>query len=416
MAVAGDTEVNAGARIMQRCDALAELSEDSYGLTRTFGTSMHRHALELIGKWMSEAGMNVRQDAAGNLIGRYEAAEEGAPCIMMGSHQDSVRDAGKYDGPLGIVAPIEAVSALARTAARLPVAIEVIAFTDEEGTRFQTALLGSRAVVGTLDRATLCARDRSGITLAEAMREFGLDPDRIDEARRRPHEIIAFVETHIEQGPRLQDADQPLGVVTGIAGASRLRVGLSGQAGHAGTVPMDRRRDAMCAAAEMVLACEDLAVGEQEMVATVGQVTVGPGAINVIPGEAAFAVDLRAPVDADRERGERELIRRFEDVASRRGVGIDVDILYRAGACASDSEIMNRLAVAVGSVGGKPLRLVSGAGHDAMAMAGLVPMGMLFVRCKDGISHNPAEEIRLDDADMAARALVEFLRSYTTTA
>jgi len=367
-------------------------------------------------RWMREAGMSVRRDAAGNLVGRYEAAEAGSPCIMMGSHQDSVRDAGKYDGPLGIVTPIEAVTALQRAGTRLPVAIEVIAFTDEEGTRFQTTLLGSRAVAGALDPATLRTCDSDGVSVADAMREFGLDPDRIHEAQRTPDEILAFVETHIEQGPRLQDADRPLGVVTGIVGATRLHVRLTGQAGHAGTVPMDRRRDAMCAAAEMILACESFAAGKQDMVATIGQVNVKPGAINVIPGEVTFTVDLRAPVDTDREHGERELMVQFNGIASRRGMDVCTEILHSAAACASAPEIMDRLTAAIRSEGDEPLSLVSGAGHDAMAMAALAPMGMLFVRCRDGISHNPAEEIRIEDADKAARALLAFLRSYSVNA
>lgn len=402
----------AGRQIIDRCDALAELTETPTGLTRTFGTRMHRRALDLIAGWMEEAGMSWREDTAGNLIGRYEGRDSGAPTLMMGSHQDTVRNGGRYDGMLGIVAPLAAIDALHRARERLPIAVELAVFTDEEGVRFQTTLLGSKAIAGTLAPAALEARDGDGVTLAEAMRDFGADPERLGQAAYPPGALLAFVETHIEQGPQLEHAGRPLGVVTAIAGGTRLEVTLTGQAGHAGTVPMARRHDALAGAAAAIRAIEDHCRDDGVVVGTVGRIAVEPGAINVIPGRAVLTADIRAPADTHRRATVTALCETIAAIAAKRELGCEIRTLYDTDGCACDPRLVDGLSAAVTDESLEPLRLYSGAGHDAMAMAAIAPVGMLFVRCRGGVSHHPDEAITAADADAAALVLRRFLRDF----
>jgi allantoate deiminase len=401
-----------GAEIMARLDRLSVHSETEVGLTRRFATPQHRAAADLILDWMRNAGMSAEMDAVGNVVGRYEGTEPGLPAIMMGSHQDSVRQGGRYDGMLGIVAPISCVKALNEAGVRLPFAIEVVAFGDEEGLRFQTTLLGSRALSGTFDPAVLSRRDDDGITLEQAMRDFGLDPDAVPGLARNRRDLLAYVETHIEQGPVLEAEGRPVGIVTAIAGGARLTVTFNGTAGHAGTVPMARRHDALTAAAEAVLAVESRCRGIDGLVGTVGRIEALPGAVNVIPGEARFTIDLRAADPEVREAAIEDVTVAFREIAVRRGVTVDVERSYKAKGCACTPRIMDGIETAVVAEGITPLRLFSGAGHDAMAMVDITDIGMLFVRCKDGISHNPAESITPEDAGTAARVLLRFLAAY----
>jgi len=399
-----------GREAVARLDRLAEISERPDALTRRFGTPEHARALVLIEDWMRAAGMSVRRDAAANLIGRYEGAEANAPALMMGSHQDTVRDAGRFDGLLGIVLPILAVETLHRAGRRLPVAVEIVAFCDEEGVRFRTTLLGSKAVTGRLGPDELEARDEDGRTVADVLRAFGGDPDALATAARRPGEIAAYVETHIEQGPVLEAAGLPVGVVTAIVGGTRLQVTFEGEAGHAGTVPMARRRDALAAAAEAILETEALAAAAGDgAVATVGRIDVEPGAINVIPGRARFTVDLRLPDDEARARAGEELVRRLDAVAARRGCPATVETLYESDGAAAAPWLMDALGAAIAAEGLPVRRLPSGAGHDAMAMAELTDIAMLFVRCRGGISHNPAESAEPADIGTAGRVLLRLL-------
>src|SRR5690349_3637612 len=273
------TAAPSGARILERCDALARCSENPDGLTRVYLSAEQRDAGALVLRWMQEAGMSARLDAAGNVVGRYEGARPGLPCLMLGSHLDTVRDAGKYDGMLGVVGAIECVAALSARAARLPFALEVVGFADEEGVRFNVTLLGSHAVAGTFDPAHLDRTDAAGKTMREALADFGLDAAGITAAARRRDEVLAYVELHIEQGPVLEAEGLPVGVVTAINGGNRLAIELSGMAGHAGTVPMSLRRDALAAAAECVLAVERIAASESQLVGTVGKIEASPGAI-----------------------------------------------------------------------------------------------------------------------------------------
>jgi len=408
----GALVVPSGARIMERCEALARCSEQPDGLTRVYLSPEQRAANALVLGWMQEAGMSARLDAAGNAVGRYEGDRPGLPCLMLGSHLDTVRDAGRYDGMLGVVSGIECVAALSSRNRRLPFALEVVGFADEEGVRFNATLLGSRAVAGTFDRANLDRADREGITMREAMRSFGLDPDAIGQAARRRQDLLAYAELHIEQGPVLEEEGLPVGVVTAINGGNRFSVELTGMAGHAGTVPMGLRRDALAAAAECVMAVELIAGSERELVGTVGKIEALPGAINVIPGRVRFSVDVRAPTDAQRERAAEAIRGAFADIARRRQVRLDMQLLWEAKTAPCASWLQDQIGAAIAAENIGVRRLPSGAGHDGMAMIAIADIGMLFVRCKDGISHNPAEAITEADAGAAARVFLRFIEHF----
>jgi len=398
-------------RILERCESLAQHSELPGGLTRVFLSPQARAAGDKVLAWMREAGMQAKLDAIGNAVGRYEAARPGLPCLMLGSHLDTVRDAGKYDGMLGVIAAIECVGFLNSKNKRLPFAIEVIGFGDEEGVRFGTTLLGSRAVAGTFDMDVLEAKDPQGKTMADALREFGLDPQAIPRIARKRSDVLAYAELHIEQGPVLEAEGLPVGVVTAINGFSRLRVTLRGAAGHAGTVPMSLRRDALAGAAECALAVERVARSHPELVGTVGRFEARPGAINVIPGEATFTVDVRAPQDSLREHAVAQIRSEIENVSRNRQLASEIESLQHFGVTTCAPRLIERMERAVASQGFRVRRLPSGAGHDGMALGAITEICMLFVRCKGGISHNPAESITVEDADVAARVLVEVVKT-----
>jgi allantoate deiminase len=398
-------------RIMQRCDALARHSELPGGLTRVFLSPESREAGELVLGWMREAGMQARLDAIGNAVGRYEGSRPGLPCLMLGSHLDTVRDAGKYDGMLGVITAIECVSSLNSEKERLPFAIEVIGFGDEEGVRFGTTLLGSRALAGTLDPGVLQTTDSQGLSIERALREFGLHED-ISSVKKKRGEVLAYAELHIEQGPVLEAEGLPVGVVTAINGFSRLRATLRGGAGHAGTVPMKLRRDALAAAAECVLAVERIARAAPEVVGTVGRIEARPGAINVIPGEVQFTVDVRAPQDAAREQAAAAVRTEIALIAQARNVAFEIETLQELGSSACAPWLMAQLERAVESEGLRVLRLPSGAGHDGMALKAIADIAMLFVRCKGGVSHHPAEAISMEDAGTGARVLYRFIHDF----
>ncbi len=399
-----------GTTVMVRLDALAEFTEAPGQLTRLYLTPAHRAAALQIRAWMEEAGMSARMDAVGNVAGHYESERPGAPKLLLGSHIDTVRDAGKYDGNLGVVAAIEAVRRLHDKGLRLPFAIEVLAFGDEEGVRFPVTLTGSRAVAGILAPAALDAEDADGVTVREALQRFGCNPFEIPGIPRRKEDVLGYVEVHIEQGPVLEAEDLPVGVVTAINGASRFTVEVTGLAGHAGTVPMHLRKDALAAAAEMVLLVERVARETADLVATVGRMEALPGAVNVIPSGARFTIDIRSPSDAIRKEATTRLEREFGEIAQRRGITVRLKKSYDEPAAACAPWLIEQLEAAVARCGIRPLRLPSGAGHDGLAMVALCPIGMLFVRCKGGISHNPAESITAEDADAVVRVLLDFLR------
>ena len=400
------------ARVLERVDALAQCSSDAGALTRVFLTKEHRAAAALVDAWMRDAGMQTRVDAIGNVIGRYEARAPGLPCLMLGSHLDTVRNAGKYDGMLGVVAAIECVRHLHSDGVRLPFAVEVIGFADEEGARFQATLLGSRAVAGTFDAGALDAKDADGNSMAQALRDFGLDPAQIASAARGRDEVLAYVELHIEQGPVLEAEGLPVGIVTAINGATRFAVEVGGSAGHAGTVPMQGRKDALAGAAEAVLAIERVCGQTPELVGTVGTLTALPGAANVIPGDARFSIDLRSPRDADRKRAEGAIRVELESICARRGLALAVRRTHENSATDCAPWLMEQLGAAVAAAGYPVRRLPSGAGHDAMAMRDLTDVAMLFVACERGISHNPREAVKIDDVAAGCDVLLRFIHAF----
>ena len=407
-----DRDFNFGVDIMPRLHELAAISESPDHLTRRYLTDEHRRANDLVRGWMQGAGMAVHQDAVGNIVGRYEAASEGAPALIIGSHLDTVVMAGRYDGMLGIVSGIECVRALQARGVRLPFAVEVIGFADEEGVRFQSTYLGSRALAGTFDLGLLARPDKDGITMADAMRAFGLDPAKIHEAQRRPDEVAGYIELHIEQGPALEGRDLAVGAVTAIAGANRLAVVIEGESGHAGTVPMGLRRDALAAASECVLALEEIAAKRKDAVGTVGQLEASPGASNVIPGSVRFTVDLRAPDDATRQAMLTELEAAYGAIAERRRITLRMETVHEAESVACAAGIISQISQAIEDEGIAPFALPSGAGHDAAAMAALTDVGMIFVRCKGGISHSPDESITEQDAVTGARVLLRAIENF----
>jgi allantoate deiminase len=400
------------ARIMERCDALARHSELPGGLTRVFLSPQARAATDAVLGWMRDAGMQAKLDAIGNAAGRYEGDRPGLACLMLGSHLDTVRDAGKYDGMLGVVSAIECVSFLNSKKKRFPFAIEIIGFGDEEGVRFGTTLLGSRAVAGIFDERALEAEDQGGKPMREALKEFGLDPRRIPDVARRKGQVLAYAELHIEQGPVLESEGLPVGVVTAINGFSRLRVTLRGAAGHAGTVPMNLRRDALAGAAECVLATERIAKGHPELVGTVGRIEAKPGAINVIPGEVMFTVDVRAPQDPLRKHAVAAIRTEIEKVSKNRNLKYEIETLQEFGVTACSPRLMEQMDKAVARQGFAVRRLPSGAGHDGMALSAITDICMLFVRCKGGISHSPLESITREDAAAGANVLFDFIEHF----
>jgi len=413
----GLQNVSLGEEIAGRITELGAISESKAHLTRLFLTSEHRAAADLILGWMRDAGMRAHIDAIGNVCGRYEGERPGLPCLMLGSHYDTVRDAGEWDGPLGLITAISCVANLNRNGRRMPFAIEVVGFADEEGVRFASTLLGSRAVAGTFDESVLSARDQAGIALRDALKDFGLDPGHIGVAARRRRELLAYLELHIEQGPVLEEQQLPVGVVTAIAGATRLSVRLAGMAGHAGTVPMALRRDALTGAAECIGAIEEFCrTDDGGLVGTVGYIHAAPGATNVIPGQVSFTMDIRAPTDQRRKRAVTDMVRRIEAIAKRRKLELQLNVTHENRTVPCAPWLKEQIAEAIAAEGFRVFELPSGAGHDGMAMIDVADVGMIFVRCRGGISHHPDEHVELADADAGARVLLRLIENFRTSA
>jgi allantoate deiminase len=402
-----------GDEIVGRINRLAAISETPEHLARVFLTREHRAAADLILSWMVEAGMHAHLDAIGNVCGRYEGDRPGLPCLMLGSHYDTVRDAGKWDGPLGLITAISCVADLRKRGRRLPFAIEVTGFADEEGVRFASTLLGSRAVAGTFVESALGVKDAAGISMRDALVQFGLDPDHIGAAARARSELLAYVELHIEQGPVLEGLNLPVGVVTAIAGATRLAASLTGMAGHAGTVPMLLRRDALAGAAECIVAIEEFCrTDEGGLVGTVGYIHAMPGATNVIPGQVSFTIDIRAPSDAHRKLAVTDIVREIEAIAKRRKLVLQLDVTHENRTVPCAPWLRSQVAEAIAAEGFRVFELPSGAGHDGMAMNDIADVGMLFVRCRGGISHHPDEHVEVADADAGARVLLRLIENF----
>lgn len=399
---------NAARRVMQRADELAQISETPGQLTRVYLSPEHLRANHLVACWMEQVGMTTWQDAVGNICGRYEGAREGAQAILLGSHLDTVRNAGRYDGMLGVLAALEVVAFLHQHDLQLEQAIEIVGFGDEEGTRFGITLLGSRGMTGTWPESWLSCEDAAGISVAQALVNAGFDPSRIHSAARSAEEFSAYLELHIEQGPVLEQENLALGVVTAINGARRLKCRFTGEAGHAGTVPMTIRKDALAAAAAWMTYIESATRAfSPDIVATVGTLQCLPGAANVIPGEVQLTLDIRSPRDADLEALLENLLSEAHQIAAQRGGVFSAETYYSIPATPCDAALQQHLSTAVSAIQERSLSLPSGAGHDAIAIAERWPVGMLFVRCERGISHHPAESVIEADVVQAVQAYTQ---------
>ncbi len=409
--------------VLDRCAELDRFTASAPKLERVYLSREHASANAVAGRWMEQAGLRSWQDAAGNQCGRREGREPGLPALLLGSHLDTVPDAGSYDGMLGVVMAIAVAERLIKgtggdRVADLPFALEVIGFSDEEGTRFGTALLGSRAVAGTWDEEWWDLRDRDGSTLHQAFHKFGLDPRRVGEAARDPEDLVGYLEAHIEQGPYLEAADRSLGFVTTIAGARRFRLAVVGEARHAGGTPYPRRKDALVGASEAITAIERLARASQ-CIATVGRLEVQPGAVNVIPGRVDFSLDLRAETDGERDAMWDTMRAEIEGQCAARGLRFEVIETHNAPAVPCAPWLQEAVVSGIRSTGeDDPMGLWSRAGHDAMAVGLTMDVGMLFVRCFDGISHHPAEDVREIDVarglDAFEAAVLEVAASLST--
>ncbi|NSX13884.1 Zn-dependent hydrolase [Cupriavidus taiwanensis] len=413
------TSASLGDTILAHADELARFSDMEGGLTCAYLTPAHRAAQALLAQWMEAAGMQVRIDAIGNVIGRYAAdtAAKDARVLMTGSHFDTVRNGGRYDGRLGILLPIAVIGALSQAGIRLPYHVEVVAFAEEEGLRFKTSFLASSVLAGRFDAALLERQDADGVTLREALAGSGLpgagDLQALRDAALDPASLLGFVEVHIEQGPVLLHHGLPLGVVTQIAGSSRFTVRVEGLASHAGTTPMGMRRDAAAGAAEMILLVEQRCAAAPTLVGTVGQLQVPNGSSNVIPAACTFSMDIRAGEDGIREAAIADIVAGIAQIAGRRGLTAQVERVPPVNNAPCARWLMDQFGAVLKKRGLQAFELPSGAGHDAMMMQRVTDVAMLFVRCGNGgISHNPLETITAEDAQLAAEVFVDFLRHF----
>jgi N-carbamoyl-L-amino-acid hydrolase len=403
-AAAGDDRLKLGQRILDLADDLARWSEQSGALTCTFFSDAHRAAASQLREWFAAAGLAAGIDPVGNVVGRLPGSQPGARTLIIGSHYDTVRNAGKYDGRLGILCGLAVLESLRD--ARLPFAVELIGFSEEEGVRFGTPYLGSGAVAGRLAPSIMDARDGGGQRLGDVIAAAGFDPGQAPAVARTPEDIMGYLEVHIEQGPVLLDSGSPVGVVTAIAGGVRCALTVDGVAGHAGTVPMDARHDALLAAAEIALFVERRARAERGLVGTVGRFSVADGAINVIPKRCELTLDIRSQDDGAVARALTDVLAEAEAITGRRGVRLSSRELLRAKAVPCAPRLQERFAGSIARANLPVKRLASGAGHDAVAFDGFTDIGMLFVRCGNGgISHNPLETVTAEDAGIAAQIL-----------
>jgi len=409
-----------GQQVWDWQEALARHSDPGFAekgqLTVTYLTEAHQACAAQIRQWMKDCGFDdIETDAVGNVVGRYKPAQEGGRYLMTGSHYDTVRNGGKYDGRLGIFVPMACVQALHRQGKRLPFGIEVVAFAEEEGQRYRATFLGSGALIGDFKPQWLDQKDADGITMRQAMAQVGLRIEDIAKIRRDPARYLGFIEVHIEQGPVLNESNLPLGVVTSINGSVRYLCEVVGMASHAGTTPMDRRRDAACAVAELALFMEQRALQDGDSVATIGQLQVPGGSINVVPGRCSFSLDLRAPTDSQRDRLEADVLDQLQAICQRRGLSYTAEQTMRVAAAPSAAAWQARWEKAVEALGLPLFTLPSGAGHDAMKLHEIMPQAMLFVRGENaGISHNPLESTTCDDMQLCIEAFSHVLHQLTT--
>ncbi|GAB2862998.1 M20 family metallo-hydrolase [Hymenobacter ruber] len=398
-------------RIMQRINELASISEDTDGVTRTFGTPAFLEGRDLVQSWLEAAGLLTRVDGIGNLRARLESSNPDAKTFVLASHIDTVVNAGKFDGPLGVLMGLDLLENLIGQKAELPFHIELIAFSDEEGVRFHTTYLGSKVVTGAFDQALLARCDEAGISLDQALVAMDADASQLTLDAIPAAEWLGYFEMHIEQGPVLWERNVPVALVTAIAGQQRVELTFKGMAGHAGTVPMTMRQDALCAAADFVLAAEQFGLAHtlSGMVATVGKLQVSHAASNVIPGEVTCSLDLRHPDAAQLATAYAELRTQAESIARYRDIHLDWNLIQATAPVACDASLNTLLAQAIADSGYETIPLVSGAGHDAVPVSFVAPATMLFIRCYKGISHNPLENVELPDLAAAIAVADQFI-------
>ena len=396
------------AELMTRCDSLARHSEDPNCLTRTFLAPPMKDVHKDVQTWMEAAGMSVRVDAIGNIVGRYAASREDAPVFLIGSHLDTVRNAGKYDGMLGVLLGIAIVKSL--EAKPLPFSLDVVGFSEEEGVRFGATYFGSEAITGKFDEKQLDLRDQNGMSMREVITQFGLKPSNIAEAAYDPKRVLGYLEVHIEQGPVLESLDKPVGIAEAIIGQSKLELSFVGRAGHAGTSPMHLRHDALVAAAEFILVVEAYAKKTPELVATVGKCEAKPGASNVIPGETLLSLDIRHKDEKVRADAVVSLLSKAQIIATERRLK-----LYHKTLVDVPTAWMNKAYTNLLLKGSDAPRMVSGAGHDASVMSAFTQTALVFVRSPEGISHNPKESVLVDDVAVALDRVLGFLRDLEQT-
>jgi len=403
---------NLAEKAIMRCQKLASLSEDAGGTRRTFLSAPVHDCHREVSSWMKALGMTVSVDAVGNLRGFYPGTSSGVPRILVGSHLDTVPNAGAFDGILGVVLAVGLVESL--DGQKLPFGIEVIGFSEEEGVRFGVPFIGSRALVGRVDEELLGRKDEHGVSVRKAIQDFGLNPNEISKAALSA-DVLGHIEFHIEQGPVLETLGQPLGVVEAIVGQNRMEFAFSGQVNHAGTTPMNSRHDALAAAAEWIVAVERLAQRTKGLVATVGFIEAKPGAANVIAGEARATLDIRHASDRARTEAMDELIRQGESIAARRGVTLKARTLLAQRAVVMDPFLREQVKHAIQKAGCEPHRMASGAGHDAMILAEKIPAAIIFLRTPGGVSHDPSESVHLDDVAKALECGFHLLTQLATS-
>lgn len=397
--------------ILDKIDQLASISETTTGITRTFGTPSFLEGSRLIEQWMGEMGLQTRVDAIGNVRGRWVSPCESAKTFVIASHMDTVVNAGRFDGPLGVIMGLDLLEQLIQLGQPLPFHIELIAFSDEEGVRFHTTYLGSKVVAGLFDETLLNQKDASGTRLSEVIQTMGGDSRRLKSDAIAPQDWLGYFEIHIEQGPVLYEKAIHVAVVTAIAGQKRIEITFEGMAGHAGTVPMAMRQDALCAAAEFILSAEQLAAGQMNLVATVGKLAVANAASNVIPGDVVCSLDMRSSDATVLAWAYQSLQDTCFDIGRMRSVTVGWKLIQETAPVACDARLTNRLATAIAESGYDVIQLVSGAGHDGVPISQVAPIAMLFVRCFEGISHNPLEQVELADLAATLKVADQFIKN-----
>ncbi|MED7789668.1 M20 family metallo-hydrolase [Francisella sp. 19X1-34] len=392
-------------------DIAASFSSSQKGVTRLFCSQEHKKIIPVIREWMQQAGLEVHLDAIGNVVGRKQGKKT-SKTLIIGSHQDSVIEGGSYDGILGVLLPLYVLKKMHDNNIELDYSVELIAFGDEEGIRFPETLLGSKALNGDVSLEALSAVDKNGITIYDALKEIGANPDELEKCKRNKDDVLGFFEAHIEQGPVLEQKNLPVGVVTAITGIQRYGIHIQGKANHAGTTPMHLRQDALVAAAEIIRYADQLFKKTDDLVGVVGELNVSPNAVNVIPDSVDMTIEIRSPHDHLRENAMKQIAEFFDDVMKDYNVKISHKKNYEMKGPFCDKKMQEQLLTAIEEVGEQPFSLFSGAGHDGLAMINLTPISMLFLRCKDGLSHHHEEDIDYNDALIAARVIHKFLENF----